>query len=208
MDGHCVGIPVLDSGDLPAMYPVAYPLRGCAGVQDKGVVAPTRVLATVLAPFNLALEEQKRYKRCDCDRKRMKPHDNMNAVADYHLGRKGLILAIVFAPCLIVVVAIVLWVRADQQEQLRICCIELTWALNYWNEKGRPESESLLEFMRDYPADRLCLSNRTFVINGSNVVTKFASTRLSTKTLFITTNGVVILLDEKSGDATSVSIEH
>jgi hypothetical protein len=114
-------------------------------------------------------------------------------------------IALLAIVCLIVVVAILLWVRADQQEQLRIRCTELTWALNYWNEKGRPEGESLLEFMRDYPPDHLYLSNRAFVINGSNVVTKFASRRLSTKTLFVTTNGVLILLDGKSGNAIAIS---
>ena len=61
-----------------------------------------------------------------------------------------------------------------------------------WNEAGQPEGEALRRFMADRPY--AVVSNRVFVIEGTNYTTQFATTHIGRRgTLFITTNSTVIL---------------
>lgn len=59
--------------------------------------------------------------------------------------------------------------------------------LDRWSEEGKPEGKKLDEFMREGRFN-IVQTNREFVIDGTNVISKFASLRDSRKTLFATTN--------------------
>lgn len=74
--------------------------------------------------------------------------------------------------------------------------IELTLTLKRWVEAGQPEGEALAEFMRGRRQD-LVVSNRSFMIEGTNYLTQFAVTQPKSRrpgTLFVTTNEVLIWL--------------
>jgi len=74
--------------------------------------------------------------------------------------------------------------------------VELTQTLKRWVEAGRPEGQTLTEFMRGRRPD-LVVSNRLFVIGQTNLVTQFALTNPygRTGTLFVTSNEVLIWMD-------------
>ena len=59
--------------------------------------------------------------------------------------------------------------------------------LDRWSEEGKPEGKKLDEFMREGRFN-IVQTNREFVIDGTNVISKFSSLRDSRKTLFATTN--------------------
>ncbi|NCC60919.1 MAG: hypothetical protein EOM12_08245 [Verrucomicrobiae bacterium] len=59
--------------------------------------------------------------------------------------------------------------------------------LDRWSEEGKPEGKKLDEFMREGRFN-IVQTNREFVIDGTNVISKFASLRDPGKTLFATTN--------------------
>lgn len=90
-----------------------------------------------------------------------------------------------------------LWARIYVTRSLhRADGIELTQTLKRWVEAGRPEGETLTEFMRGRRQD-LVVSNRSFTIGGTNYGTQFAVTKPKSQrpgTLFVTTNEVLIWL--------------
>lgn len=112
------------------------------------------------------------------------------------MSRRSKILRIVVTTAgtfaLVLTVLYFLGASAGKQ-QLRISRIELINVFRVWTGDGRPEGNLLLEFMRNFPPDRVTLSNRSIVVGGSNFVTIFATSRLQSGTLFITTNGVLLL---------------
>jgi hypothetical protein len=90
-----------------------------------------------------------------------------------------------------------IFVYTSRQEKLRLSSQALKSSLHQWVKAGGPRGAALTEFMRGYPpaAGYLLVSNRSFTITGTNLTTMFAVTRYHL-TMFITTNGILILLDE------------
>jgi hypothetical protein len=90
------------------------------------------------------------------------------------------------------------WLRMGVWRGLdRADAFELTQHLNRWIEAKRPEGEKLVEFMKGRRQD-LVVTNRAFVIGGTNLVTQFAVTKLKSGrpgAFFVTTNEVLIRVD-------------
>jgi hypothetical protein len=118
--------------------------------------------------------------------------------------------SIIVAVCLIGGGGFWLLEQSLRQESIRLGTIELRNSFHLWVSRGRPEGKALEDFLRDFPPDHLVPSNRTFVIDGMVLVTKFAHARhKDVGTLFMTTNGVLIFLDstDKVGRGRIVSRE-
>jgi hypothetical protein len=87
--------------------------------------------------------------------------------------------------------------HAPREDRIRISRDHLKGSFSGWVRAGKPEGTALSEFMQDYPPEtgHLFLSNRSFTIGGTNLTTMFAITRYG-PTVFITTNGILIVLDK------------
>jgi hypothetical protein len=63
-----------------------------------------------------------------------------------------------------------------------------------WIEAGKPEGQLLAEFMQKQPSET-AVSNRVFLIGGTNFVTQFALTKpkgTRSRVLFVTQDGALI----------------
>ena len=105
----------------------------------------------------------------------------------------------VLTACALVSGILLCYMHFDRQNWIRLSTKSLQGSLAAWAKEGRPQGDALGKFMRDYPPESgyLFVSNRSFTIQGRSYVTIFASTRYcAPNTMFITTNGAVILIEE------------
>ncbi len=76
----------------------------------------------------------------------------------------------------------------------RADCAEISSYYKGWIQAGKPGGEELIKFMQGRRRD-LIVTNRIFLIQGTNYFSQFAVTEpksLRDGTLFITTNGILI----------------
>ena len=106
----------------------------------------------------------------------------------------------------LVMVGVVSWcLHREKDGFIGAASTELRGAMNVWEKEGRPAGAGLDEFMRKVPR-AIVISNKVFLVNGKEFKTQFATEKLGfPATLFITTNGDLLLLD--SGRLTAVPIK-
>ena len=98
---------------------------------------------------------------------------------------------------IIVVIIVICAVRNIGDGLVGGCRAELSAVLLRWNEVKSQPVANAENFMRAFPP-YLVSSNRLFVFGRTNYVSMFANTRISTGgTLFVSSNGVFILVDLK-----------
>jgi len=89
------------------------------------------------------------------------------------------------------------WRVLEERSLAKADQLELGATYDRWVEAGRPEGERLAEFMKGRN-QYLVVTNRSFIIGGTNFATQFAFTQSKSGwagTLFVTTNRVLIWLD-------------
>jgi len=96
-----------------------------------------------------------------------------------------------------IVVILALWLKNVRDGLVGASRAELKAMLLRWNEmKSQPEP-NLKKLLQNSPSN-LVFSNRVFEFEHTNHVSLFANTRVSTGgTLFVTSNGVFILVNSK-----------
>ena len=88
---------------------------------------------------------------------------------------------------LILIVSFLIYVKSWSNTFTRVSELDMLSYLYLWSKEGRPEGKKLDEFMLEGRFN-IVQTNREFVIDGTNITSKFACLRRPGKTLFATTN--------------------